>query len=625
MRTRRFLCRISGGKDLQTAPETPLPVLPTLKNEEIFIGNEELLKTNEGDVGMALVAIQGSNDNNLNEKGEPQGPSLHHLGGDVQPKPLTHLELVNIGKTYKRCIAYVERYHCFLEGHRNEFVYCLAMKMRKAGMTEEIVIRLLLHDYNYNEYEVRNSIKSVFGAVLKEKEMVSGTISKEMVPDTISPISQEDSVFDVIDSLLAPVMSKKPGREVYDQEVIEKLLPQWYETHYNIIKGIIGWRHAHTNEPFVRMTDYDENSISRRLYHNDQIIPITQLHNLLMSDYNPVFNVFKVYKDSLAPWDGVTDYIGQLIATVKTEDDEYWDFCMRKWYVAMAVGLVVDVIINHTVIVFVGAQGLGKTSWMKRLLPKEFYDYFGTAVMKTDSKDTAIQLAECALIIMDDFDNLNKKDLASYKDMITCSDVYIRRPYGRFSEKLTRIASFIGSCNHLQILTDTSGSRRYLCSKVVSIDYQHTVDINGCMAQAYALYESGFKYWFDQEEIRELDLHNEDFMAKSVEHELIDSWLRPVTRTEWKDKDKFMSGNKIQLMNAAQVMVKLMEKARITLTDNSLVKIGRVMSKAGFEKIKKNGNAYYMVRMLDSEEVDKNNRTFEVEDEEYKSLEEDLG
>ena len=273
-------------------------------------------------------------------------------------------------------------------------------------------------------------------------------------------------------------------------------------------------REKSSHKPFRRLQDAEENSILRMLYYNKQKIPQSMLHAILNSDFSPAYHPFRSYFKSLAPWDKTTDYIGQLAATVHTTDDLYWNICVRKWFVAFAMGLIVDEIVNHTVIVLIGAQGCGKTSWVKKLMPKSLANYIGTAALHADSKDMAIQLSECGLILFDDFESLGRKDLALFKEVVTRSEINIRRPYGRNTENLTRRASFVAAVNHDKILTDLTGSRRYLCFVVKSIDYMHKVDIDGCMAQAYALYMSGFQFWFDQEQIVKLTDHNEDFMSK---------------------------------------------------------------------------------------------------------------
>jgi predicted P-loop ATPase len=382
-----------------------------------------------------------------------------------------------------------------------------------------------------------------------------------------------------------------------------------------VVNSQLEWRVAGTNLAFTRLTDYDENSIFRDLLHQDQDIPLSVLHAILMSDFTPNYDPFVDYFNGLKTWDGVTDYLGQLAATVKTTDSEDWDICLRKWFVAFAVSLFVDKIINHTIIVLVGPQGVGKTRWSKSLLPEALMGYLAPGAFSADNKDTQIMMSECALIILDELENLNRKDLAAFKELITRLFFKIRRPYGRIAINMIHRASCIASVNHNQILTDTSGTRRYLCHTVTEIDYEHNVDIDGCMAQAFALYKSGFKFWFDQEDIKVLTLHNEAYMSKSVEEELIETWLRPVTAEEWNDRFKAVVPQDIKRLNATQIGMVLQEKAKLILIDSTVVKIGKVMSKLGYLRVRAGNTFAYYVRIVSQNTIEMNTRTSENTDE----------
>ena len=546
-------------------------------------------------------------------------------------QPVSHHDTQSLTEKIQRCKDYVERHCSFVEGQRHTFVFALAIQFRCVGFDENFVLTELLQGYNFNEDEVRGCVKSAYRYVwVNDPLIVNGRTQGQSLHLQQNPpannthepnIGNETNVGaalvaahgneDQNNPPAPPTKEKKSTSKRYNLKKVESLLNQWYETHYNEVTGVIEWRHAMTREPFRRLEDHDENSMLRRLHLADQPMPIQMFHVLINSDYSPDFNPFISYMNSLE-YDGITDYIDQLSDTVKTEDDPYWKFCFKKWFIAYVASLVESDVINQTVIVFVGVQGVGKTSWMKRLVPAALKNYLGTAALQTDAKDTSIQLSECALIILDELENLNRKDLASFKELITRPEIRIRRPYGRNSENLPHRASFIAAVNSRQILTDPTGSRRYLCSNVNSLDYQHTVDIDGAIAQAYSLYKSGFKFWFDKDEIRELTERNEDFMSKSVEEELIEIWLEPVTMEEWNSKNKYMGGMNIQLMTATQIAMKIMEKAKLTLGDNTIVKIGKVLHKLGYTRVRKKNNYFYLVRNVDIEEVDKNCRTLEI-------------
>ena len=224
-------------------------------------------------------------------------------------------------------------------------------------------------------------------------------------------------------------------------------------------------------------------------------------------------------------------------------------------------------------------------------------------------------MSECCLIILDELESLNRRDLGLFKDLVARGLFNLRRPYGRSTDLLIRHASFIASVNHDQVLTDTSGSRRYLCFTVKEIDYQHNVDIDGCMAQAKALYKNGFQYWFDKVEIAVLNNRNEDYMSHSIEEEMIQTWLRPVTLEEWENKDKHMSDNNIRLMSAADIAIFLTTKARMALQNSTSAMVGRVLRKWGFVRMRRHAGGYmYMVRVMKDDDVERINRTLDNTD-----------
>jgi hypothetical protein len=544
----------------------------------------------------------------------------------------------NISDTYARCIAKAEQKYSFIEGSRHNFVLELALQLRSAGFAEGTALIMLKSDYNYDEDDLNKVVRSVYDYNWTDTQPHSyassqnsdeigephataphDQITEPQVPSTgewdadmDNYNDQEAGIEDVEAELQKP--KRKDRKAKFDLAVVEKLLKKWYITRYNEVTGMIEWRDVKSKMPFLRLIDHDENSMFRRLYHAGEKIPIAILHVLLNSDFSKAFNPFINYFRQLPQWDGVTDYIGQLCNTVKTEDDAYWAFCFRKWFVAYAASLVNDEVINHTVIVLVGIQGSGKTTWMKRLLPPGLKNYLGTAAFQSDTKDTTIQLTECGLIILDEMESLNRKDLASFKEMITRPEIRIRRPYGRNSENLPRHASFVASVNHEQILTDPSGSRRYLCSRVNSIDYNHTIDINKAMAQAIALFESGFKFWFDADEIKVLNKNNEFFISKSVEEELIEAMIQPVSREEWKTRNQFANGHTMQLLTSTQIACKLVERVKLVLSDQTTIKVGKVLKKLGYERIRTKTGFAYMVRFIDSDTIEKNSRNFDDPD-----------
>ena len=63
--------------------------------------------------------------------------------------------------------------------------------------------------------------------------------------------------------------------------------------------------------------------------------------------------------------------------------------------------------------------------------------------------------------------------------------VNLRKPHGRSVLELQRYASFIGTSNQKDLLTDPSGSRRFICIEVTGkIDTKRPIDYEQLYAQA---------------------------------------------------------------------------------------------------------------------------------------------
>jgi predicted P-loop ATPase len=162
---------------------------------------------------------------------------------------------------------------------------------------------------------------------------------------------------------------------------------------------------------------------------------------------------------------------------------------------------------------------------------------------------------------------------------------------------MPRRASFAGSVNTAQFLNDSTGSRRFLCFELEGIQYQHEVDINLAFSQALFLFKSGFRYWFDQEEIKSITANNEQYQLHSPEEELLLTWFEPC------EKEVATT-----FLNASQIASKLSERTKLNLNDGTINKLGKALKKHNFIRLKKEGIYVYAVLEKSYEEVDSNNK-----------------
>lgn len=132
---------------------------------------------------------------------------------------------------------------------------------------------------------------------------------------------------------------------------------------------------------------------------------------------------------------------------------------------------------NALVPLLIGPQGCGKSSFCRILLPPELRDYYNDRISFKNETDLNLGLTSFALINIDEFDKVTQRQQVVLKYLLSTADVKYRPPYGKAVKQFRRYASFMGTTNEPQPLTDPTGSRRFICVEVTGdIDFRDTID-----------------------------------------------------------------------------------------------------------------------------------------------------
>ena len=499
---------------------------------------------------------------------------------------------------YNHCIKFTEKKVQFVEGSRNVFVHQLACNLNRKGVSLQEALGYIITDFGYNDKEVTQAVNSAYGNIhefAKNSPPLEGWPKAgvaEKNPKKPTTDNGKRTTYEVEDE-----DEDKPKPTQIDR--LELFLSNKYVFRHNIVSGKLEFQYFGKKKWNV-MNDFIENSMLRECLKARIRTNLSSLRNLLNSDFCPLFNPFEDYFFNLPTYDEKTDYITELANTITTTKQDLWQQCFKKWLIAMVGCVLDDKVINHTVIVFSGKQGLGKTTWVEKLVPKQLKEYLFSGTINPNNKDTLVQLAECMLINLDELENLNRSEIGSLKEIITKTQIRMRKAYGHNNETMPRRASFAGSVNTAQFLNDSTGSRRFLCFELEGIKYQHDVDINLAFSQALFLFKSGFRFWFDQEEIKSITENNEQYQLHSPEEELLLTWFEPCERD-----------NASLFLNASQIGAKLAEKAKINLNDGTINKIGKALKKHNFVKLMRKGSPVYALKEFSYEEVDEANKKTE--------------
>lgn len=113
-----------------------------------------------------------------------------------------------------------------------------------------------------------------------------------------------------------------------------------------------------------------------------------------------------------------------------------------------------------TVLILQGAQGVGKSSWFKRLLPNP--EWFDDSLGAANDKDERLKLHQAWILEWGELERLfRKRDVSQVKAFVSCQVDYLRPPYGRTIKAFARRSILVGSTNDEDFLIDSTGNRRF--------------------------------------------------------------------------------------------------------------------------------------------------------------------
>ena len=394
---------------------------------------------------------------------------------------------------------------------------------------------------------------------------------------------------------------------------IETYLSSYYQFRYNTVLGRTEYR-GKNDALFSKVGRYEINTLRRELDNDVGIITSSDnLYSIIESSFSPRINPIQEYFKGLPLRDignicgnnsGNSDScnhdssgnnenncccdisslslkaIPDLASCVVVRNSDKWLPYLIKWLVAVVANAMDDrECRNHTCLVLTGEQGKFKTTFLDLLCPPKLHGYSYTGKIYPQEKDTLTYIGQNLIVNIDDqLKALNKRDENELKNLITCPMVKYRMPYDKYVEEYPHLANFVASVNGNDFLTDPTGSRRFLPFEVLSIDIERAkaISMDNVYAEAKALLKSGFRYWFDDDEIAELYRESEDFQVQTAEMELLLRCFEKPTENE-----------SYSLMTTTEILTYLG-----IYTHQPLVakRMGEALKKAGYIKVSKRRN-----------------------------------
>jgi predicted P-loop ATPase len=375
-------------------------------------------------------------------------------------------------------------------------------------------------------------------------------------------------------------------------DAIESFFAEHYDFRYNLVKAFVEFKEKGDDE-WEQITDRHVSEIWRELKKlNFEKISLPNIETILKSKFVKDFHPFKNYFNNLPVWDG-HNRVKEFIETIVVDDRDkvLWSKYFTKWIVGV-VACALERGLNHSCIVFVGAQGIGKTTIIGKLIPDQLKPYYAIAQINPADKDSKILISESFIINLDELESSTRDEIGHLKSLMTIDQVTVRKPYGHHAETSKRRASFIGSVNKSLFLTDMTGTRRFLAVDVKSIDLNVKFDIDQLYAQALDMLNQGVQYWFSGDEIEMINNHNKKFQVNCPEEDLLLRQFKPYDCEEFTlDALKAQENNGLfKFMTSTEILNELQKNTNLRL---SHVKLGQFLKNLGFKQrwLKQNGKA----------------------------------
>ena len=306
----------------------------------------------------------------------------------------------------------------------------------------------------------------------------------------------------------------------------------------------------------------------------------------LDSDYVPLFNPLESYLKGLPKWNG-KDYIRAVARQIPCKDPK-WEDLFYKWFVSMTAHWMNEdnKHANSVSPLLTGPQGCGKSTWCASLMPKELKDYYTDGFDMSSKRKAELNLTRFGLINFDEFDSITENQQAYLKHILQKAVVKTAVPHKSIVQSLRRYASFIGTSNNRELLTDPTGSRRFICIEVTGrIRTERSINYPQLYAQAVEAVRSGLVYWFSAEEEKSLMQSNEAFTQQSTEEQLFLKYFEIAGKNET-----------CEWMTSADILTEIERLSKKKFGNTRFRYFGRILRKLHVETRRRSDNNYFGVR-----------------------------
>ncbi|MBQ2180003.1 MAG: DUF3874 domain-containing protein [Prevotella sp.] len=373
--------------------------------------------------------------------------------------------------------------------------------------------------------------------------------------------------------------------------IIEQFLNDNYRLRRNVLSGKVEFKmRAEVTADYRPLTQEALNSIIIRALReglDEACNPKADITMYVNSEEVRMYNPVLAFLNDLPQWDG-QNHVARLfsrIPGISSEQLAYLSIWLRS---AVAHWLQLDTMHGNEVVpVLIGAQGCGKTTFLRRLLPQHLRQYYLDHLNLSNKFDKEMALTNNLLVNLDELEAIRPSQHAALKQTLSKNKVNGRPIFGRAQDDRPRYASFVSTTNNPHPLTDATGSRRYICLTIPKgqlIDNSGDIDYEQLYAQVlYEIRELEAPYWFNNEEVARIQQLNLAYMQQKDIAEMVNACFR-----------KPQEGEKVKSLSTTEMLeIIRAEYPNVTVTTKAKVELGRALVSLDYERKEHSHVAYY--------------------------------
>ena len=364
-----------------------------------------------------------------------------------------------------------------------------------------------------------------------------------------------------------------------------------YEFRHNVVRDTYEYRRREGTTGWLPVDERQMNTIMNGVQDRGRVLclkslVVQRIKSTMATDYHPVQDYLCRIRGT---WDG-QDRIDDLCRRINPGD--YCRHMVHIWLRAMvAQWLGLDGRYANAVMLLLVSprQGLHKSTFLHELLPEELASYYTDDFSLAQKGNAERKLVEFALVNIDEFDKLPPKKHPDLKTLMQTLRPSFVRAYKTCFNQLPRIASFVGTSNEHHLLTDRTGSRRFLILEPEGIIPVDGIQHDQLYAQLLDEVERGERFHFTRDEEAEMQRANQPYYQPTPLEQLFTRFYR---RPQEENEEPS------QWLSTSKLMELLVRHDRKPLRDISQTAFAQMLHRLAIPcEHRHTGNFYHVVAL----------------------------